>query len=130
MSDQLMSKTQQYSVSISPVLLNKLNHHLHLLQTLLGLQHQKRDWYIAAIEEKLARDVTESKVEKEKRIGFRLDQLTKKKLEDHIQNIRKSRNSFSKKQWILDAIEERLDEEEEIIKNRLLEYINELNSES
>jgi len=83
MSDQLMSKTQQYSVSISPVLQNKLNHHLHLLQTLLGLQHQKRDWYIAAIEEKLARD---SKVEKEKRIGFRLDQLTKKKLEDHIQN--------------------------------------------
>jgi len=86
MSDQLMSKTQQYSVSISPVLQNKLNHHLHLLQTLLGLQHQKRDWYIAAIEEKLARDTNESKVEKEKRIGFRLDQLTKKKLEDHIQN--------------------------------------------
>jgi hypothetical protein len=122
MSDQQKSKTQQYSVSISPVLYNKLDQHVFILRKLLGIHRTKKDWLIAAIEEKLEREAAENNYGKAKRISFKIDPLTKKKLDERIQNIRKLRDTFSKKQWVLDAIQERLDQEEEKVRKELQEY--------
>ena len=43
--------------------------------------------------------------------------------------IRNMRYSYSKKQWILDAIHEKLGNEEEVVKNKLKEFLEALNKE-
>jgi hypothetical protein len=119
LEDHKKSKVQQYSVNISSFLYNKLDQHVFIVRKLLGIHRTKRDWLVAAIEEKLAREAADNNFGEVKRISFKIDPLTKKQLEDRLQNIRRLRDTFSKKQWILDAIQERLDQQKEEVKKGL-----------
>jgi hypothetical protein len=122
MNDLSNTKTQQYTVNISPILHHKLDQHIFLLKKLFKTGKTKRDWLTEAIEEKLAREEPKRVVDKEKRVGLRLDLMTNKKLEERVEMIRRFRYSYSKKQWIVDAIYEKLDSEEEPAKKRFNEY--------
>lgn len=130
MDNQQKNKVQQYTVSISPLLHGKIEKHVFLLQKLLNSTHTKHDWLIEAIESKLSKEEHNKEISKEKRVTFRIDFLTKKKLEDRVRMIRRFRNSYSKRQWVLDAIQEKLDNEEEKIKSTLKEYHTAISNET
>lgn len=115
-------KKIQYSVCISPVLHNKLDQHLLVLRKILKFGLTKQDWLVEAVQEKLLRDTPERDIEKNKRINLRMDQLTNKLLEQRINLIRPFHNSYSKKKLLLDAIQERLDQEEGVVKQQLADY--------
>ncbi|MBA3816882.1 MAG: hypothetical protein H0X29_10275 [Parachlamydiaceae bacterium] len=116
------NKIHQYSVSISPHLHSKLEQHIFVFKKLLKPGYTKQQWLIEAIEEKLKNDDPDKEVENEKRVSFRIDALTKKILEKHVQQISYFRSSYSKRKWILDAIQEKLDLEEKAVKKKLLDH--------
>jgi hypothetical protein len=119
------SKIYQYTVSISPHLHNRLDKHIFILKKLVRTGHTKQQWLVEAVEEKLKNEKSSQTqdIEKEKRVSLRIDVLTKKILEEQIQLIRCFRTSYSKRKWILDAIQEKLDLEEVSIKKRHLELL-------
>jgi hypothetical protein len=127
MVDKKRKDTPQYTVSISPVLHNKLDQHVYALKRLVKSGCTKNEWIADAIEKKLAREEMKMDIFKEKPICIKIDPLTKKKLDGRVEMIRNMRYSYSKKQWVLDAIHEKLGNEEEIVKNKLKEYLEALN---
>lgn len=108
-----------FSLNISPILHAKLDQHVYVLKKTLKPTITKKEWISDAIEKKLAKEMSEK--ERIKRICIKIDLLTKKKLENCIEAIRMLR-SYSKKQWICDAIQEKLAMEEDPVKIRLKEY--------
>jgi hypothetical protein len=124
------SKTKespQYTVSISPILYHKMDQHIYALKKLLNSRQTKNDWIAEAVAQKLARDSAKDDRYKDKPICIKIDPLTREKLEKRVQNIRSLRYSYSKKQWVLDAIHEKLGNEEEKVKSKLKEYREALN---
>lgn len=119
--------TSQYTVSISPVLHTKIEEHIYLLKKLLKPDHTKNKWVNEAIQEKLSREKAKKDIVRDKHVRVFIDLLTKRKLEERVQMIRSLRYSYSKKQWILDAIEEKLSHEEDSIKIKLKEYHEAIN---
>jgi hypothetical protein len=106
-----MPKVKNYCVSISQNLHSKIDRHVLVSKNLLKLKLTKHDWVIEAIKEKLEKQFDSSEITQEKNIGLHLDPLTHQRLGKHVDMIRQCQFSFSKKKWILDAIQERLDKE-------------------
>lgn len=120
--------TPQYAVSISSILHNKLDQHIYAIKKLLKTGKSKKEWVAEAIEKKLAREQSKKEIDKEKCICVKIDPVTKQKLEERVEMIRGIRYSYSKKQWVLDAIHEKLENQEEIVKKKLKEYRRILNN--
>lgn len=114
-------RAKQYTVTISPILYDKFNRHLLFLKKLCQVGQTKQKWLMEAIHEKLQREKNSTEGLPERRINIKIDVLTLKKVSERIDFIRKFRTSYSKKQWIADAIEEKL----EIEKNSVTKKINE-----
>lgn len=123
MKNTNQNDTLQYTVSISPVLHNKLDQHIYVLKKLIKPKLTKKDWVAEAVEQKLARDDSKQDLPKVKRICIKIDHLTKGILDNLVDMVRSLRNSYSKKQWILDAIQEKLAQEEGAVKNKLKELM-------
>lgn len=109
-----------YAVTIGENLHQRIDNHLYLMKNLGKKNFTKQQWLLNALQEKLAQDETLVSVPKERHIQIKVDHTTRKQLESRVDFIRNFRRSYSKKQLILEAIYEKLDREEEISKNLLL----------
>lgn len=77
-----------------------------------------------AFQEKLAHhDESSSGILHEKLIHFKLDEKLYKEIEGKVEMIKKFRG-FSKKQWMIEAIYEKLEREEEQVKKNLEKKIH------
>lgn len=115
-----MDHIKNCSIRIGERLYKRINKHVQLLKHLKKTQN-KQDWIEQAILEKLAKeeegDISES-VSPEKHLSFKIQSQIDAKIENRVEFIKKIRGSFSKKQWILEAVYEKLDlEEKETEKN-------------
>jgi hypothetical protein len=79
----------------------------------------KQDWFSKAIKEKLKNENDALSIPKKKVFQIKIDDKTNKELNDTVEHIRKFRRSYSKKQWILEAIQEKLAREEMLIKKMI-----------
>lgn len=114
-----MTKFKNYCVTVSPILHKKIDKHVSVFKNLLKQELRKQDWIIEAIKEKLERDVPSQEIIKEKSMGLHLDPLLHQRIGKHVDMKRQFHFSFSKNKWILDAIQERLDQETENVYAKL-----------
>jgi len=121
MNDPKKNKVQ-YCVSISPLIHKKLEQHLFILRKLLQPGLTKEGWLTDAVREKLERESPEKIVKKEKRINIRIDLLTNKNLAEYVKMSRCFQYSYSKKKLVLEAIQEKLEEEEDGARKKFIEY--------
>ncbi|PJD94545.1 MAG: hypothetical protein CK425_11230 [Parachlamydia sp.] len=99
-------------------LFEKLENHLYSLKILCkGVS--RNSWIIEAITEKLNDDVIDDRIPKMRRIHLDIPSPVKKKLEAHVQNLKKIHQGFSQKQLIIDAIYEKFDREQKEVKEEL-----------
>lgn len=109
----------QYSITLAPFLQKKLDSHLQTLKFLHHPEKVRQTWILNAINEKILREKDSKAVSKEKYLGITLKKGTLKKLESKLAEISKMLPGYSKKQWVLEAIEEKLDEEKEAVQAKL-----------
>lgn len=102
----------KYTVTISPHINEKLDNHVLIMKKLIDRGVTKHLWIINAIEEKLAHDANQQQVPKVPHLNIRIDEELDKKILERIEFIRKFRKSYSKKQWLIDAILEKLDRDD------------------
>ena len=102
-----------YTLTIDEKLYNTLDNHIRILKQTQGSSKNKKQWMLAALEEKLAREkpVNYSNIPKEKKMGIKMDTSLHQQLDDRIAMIRRFRSSYNKKQWVLEAIQEKMEKE-------------------
>ncbi len=120
--NSILNQLKSYSLRIGQNLYKRISKHIQLLKNLNNSVQTKQDWVEKAIEEKLERENTPQSNEDmlaDKYLHFKINSHLNEEIEKKVRIIRQFRTSFSKKQWILEAIYEKLDREESKSKDNL-----------
>jgi Uri superfamily endonuclease len=108
-----------YTVAIGTHVYERLEKHVLILKKLIDRSTTKQRWILDAIKQKLSK--IDKTVPIERRIAIRIERSIDSELVKRVEYIRQFRTSYSKKQWILDAIIEKLEIDEEIVAKRVSE---------
>ena len=111
----------QYSIKLDPFLKDKLDDHLQTLKFLHHPEKSRQTWILNAINEKIDREEDSEVLSKEKYLSVTLSEATRAKLEERLAEISQVIPGYSKKKWLLEAIEEKLEEERELVQSKISE---------
>ncbi len=108
------TETKAYSLRLGRHLFEKLNKHVTLLKLIEGKRKTKQEWIAEAIREKLERepDPEHCASYTPKVITIRLDEDTDRSLESKVDMLKRMHGNFSKRQLLVEAIQEKLENEE------------------
>lgn len=97
---------------------NRINKQVNLLKYIEDPSFTKQRWILEAIKEQLEREeeLSPEELGRESHISFRIDERLSQKIEERVKINRKFRNSFSKKQWLIEAFYEKLLRDEKEVK--------------
>lgn len=114
LTDIPVNEVKHCSIRISKRFYTRFMNHIQLLKRLNSIKNQQH-WIEEAILDKLKkkeeRDNTECS-SLEKYLSFKINSQIDAKVERKVEVMKKTRGSFTKKQWILEAINEKLNAEE------------------
>jgi len=110
-----------YTVNISPNIHERLEKHIFLLKKLIDTSLTKQRWLLHAIKEKLDNDAMDNSPPKPTTLHVKIDAEIDKKLLKRVEFIKKFRYSYSKKQWIVDAVLEKLDRDEKEVQKSIVD---------
>lgn len=113
--------TTGYSVLIDSHLHERINKHLKLLKLDEKQKLSKQQWILKALKDKLVKENNPT-IPKRKHLQFKMDSQTQKEIDSLVNLIKRCQRNYSKKQLILEAIQEQLENEENMAKG-LLEKI-------
>jgi hypothetical protein len=113
----------QFSFKVDEKLAIKIDKHLHLLRYLNHNKKSKQQWLNEALVEKAANEkgVLPDILTKEKQLTVRIDAPLNKKIQKKVDLIKSFKSGFTKKSWVIEAIEQKLKCEEESTKKALSE---------
>lgn len=117
-------KEQGYNCSVDANLFSKLEQHIYALRGLEG-KISKQSWLAQAIKEKLKIDRLSNDIPKEKRLHFFIEKKLSEEIEERVEFLKKFRSSYSKKQWVVEAIYQKLERDAV----RIQEQLDQLKSE-
>lgn len=120
------NKPVQLTIKIKSSLHNKFLNHLQNLKSQNHPERTQKAWILDAILKKMERDAASQGIHKAKHLALKLNEKLFEQLEARIEEISKVIPHYTKKQWILDAIEEKLEAEKEIVKNTFSEHLQRL----
>jgi hypothetical protein len=102
-------------------LFNRLEKHLFNLSCIEDQRQSKQRWIIEAIKEKMERDFQSEdfSMPRFRKVFLKISKPLNRKLDSIISMIKKVRGSFSKKQLIVEAIQEKLEKDEPKINHSL-----------
>lgn len=115
-------KSVEYTVIIGNHLYHRIDKHVRLLKN-LKINSSKQKWVLEAIEEKLKIDVALEANLGDRLLHVKCDIELWNEIQKKIELLKAFRRSISKKQWIEEAIYDKLEREEqkskELLKNML-----------
>ncbi len=122
----MLSRLKNISLNVGEHLFRCLSKHIRQLKCLDNSIRNRDEWIEQAIKEKLDNDknVDLDQSLKQKTISLKVSPEVFEDLEKRVALIRKFRRSYSKKQWLVDAIYEKLDRDMQRIKAFVEEKIN------
>lgn len=121
LKEMLTLPTGTYHITISPHIHERLERHLLILKKLIDRGMTKQIWITSAIKEKLRKDSDKNQIPKASTLSVKIDQELDKLILERIEYVKKFRVSYSKKQWLVDAIIDKLDSEEQDAERKILE---------
>ena len=117
---------KSYAIRIDDHLHRKLEKHLKILKFIEHQKQSKQNWIVEAVKDKLKRDLDLKEIPKDKRLVFKIDNTLSKQVSKQVDILKKFKNSYSKKQWFVEAINEKLEKEE----SKTKEFLEEIQSNS
>lgn len=105
------------SISISERLYEILEDHIALLKVGGRQRLNKREWLKEAVEECLEeeRKSGEIKIPRRRNISFILNEEQNERINARVEVIKEAVGIFSKKKWLIEVIEEKLERERDIV---------------
>lgn len=116
-----------FSLRINERFYNRLHNHIHLLKKLESRSHSKQRWIEDAVKEKLetAEKNEDNNIPKDKFLSFKIPEHLCKRMQQQIEHAKKFKISYSYTKWLLEAMLEKLEREDEKAK-RLLKQLKDL----
>lgn len=109
-----------YTITISPHIYERLEKHITILKKLVDRSASKQRWIIEAIKEKLLNDEDSTQPPKATTLNVKIEENLCREVVERIEFIKKFRVSYSKKQWIVDAVLEKLDRDEKEVEKKMI----------
>ncbi len=115
------SKLLGYSISLGETLHKRIEKHILLLKHHKDPNYTKQIWILDAFQEKLERDGSKEDpaMAKARLLHFKINSIVHEKIQKTVDVMKKSRRSYSKKQWFVEAISEKLEREEKKMRELL-----------
>lgn len=120
------SKTEKLifcAIRVGENLFNRINGHLDTLKKCQGNNYSQNRWVNEAIKTKLDKEIKGNIVSIDKHLGVRIDEKTLEKINQQVKVMKKFNSSYSKQKWLVEALSEKLQEDEQITKKRLQKLI-------
>lgn len=108
-------KYSQYTFSLSLKLKQRLDEHLKRLKYLQHPHSVRQFWLVNAIQEKIQKEKSSSDIAKAKHLNVKILPKILKEISEHI---KLSYFNYSKKKWIVEAIEEKLEQEKVLLESK------------
>jgi hypothetical protein len=116
------TKVKNYTVKIDDYLHKRLDKHLRIIKHIEQKGLSKQKWVMDAIHEKLEKDKQpEADLPKDHYLVLKFNEPVSEQIESKVNYQRQFRDSYSKKQWLVAAIYEKLEREEQKAKELLEE---------
>lgn len=112
------TRKRKISLKIGANLYEKLTQHLFLSKA-ANKRYSQSDWICEAIVEGLETEKIDGVLPKERKITISIDDDTLEKLEERVKFFQQIYTSFSKKQWVVEAIYKKLDRDLAKLKDEL-----------
>ena len=111
------------AMRIGENLYNRLNKIVRLIKHLDNHGQTKQNWMAEAVKEKLERELEQDVIDicRERFIQVKLDQTLNERVNEHVDGLKNNRISFSKKHWLVEALYDKLDRDEEKLRRTLKE---------
>lgn len=124
-------KIKNFSFRIGEYLHKQLNKHILLLKKLDNQNHSKQRWLEEAVKEKLEFEERfgDKLVQKDNFLSLKISEPLYDRIEKRIEFAKRFRVSYSLKKWLLEAVSEKLEREDEKAKELLLK-LKDLNNKS
>jgi hypothetical protein len=117
----LEEKQSAYSFTVSPHIHERLERHILILKKLIDRKTTKQGWMIDSIKEKLIKDANNNQLPKATCLNVKIGEKLENEIMQKVEFAKKFRFSYSKKQWLVDAVLEKLDREEMEVKGKLID---------
>ncbi|MGE3556380.1 MAG: hypothetical protein AB7M93_26120 [Candidatus Obscuribacterales bacterium] len=103
----------QLNLRIGITFADRLKRHILSVERMEGKRVTKQQWIEAAIREKLEKEkhLHPADIGKEPRLSLKLVESLSREIDEKVDFMRKFRSTYSKKQWVVEAIEEKLAQE-------------------
>lgn len=112
-STEKQSILKPLSLRVEENIFERVDIHVRSLKHLNKQKINKKEWIAKAISEKLANETEIGiNIPRAKQLNLKIDLALSEDLDKRVQFIKKFRESFTKKQWIVEAILEKLEREE------------------
>lgn len=109
---EMPTQVGSYTITISPHIHERLERHILILKKLVDRGMTKQRWVTSAIREKLEKDSSDEQLPKATTLSVKIEADLEKSIFQRIEYVKQFRFSYSKKQWLVDAIIDKLDREE------------------
>ncbi|WP_068470608.1 hypothetical protein [Candidatus Protochlamydia phocaeensis] len=121
-----LNKLKSFSIRIAEHLYERFSKHIQLLKYVRKTSKNKAKWIEESFIEKLEREreLSFDTIPDEKILHFKIDEQLYQEIEDRVNIIKKFRN-YSKKQWMVEAIYEKLEREEQEAKRLMQNMLQE-----
>lgn len=119
---------KDFSIIIRQDIHNRLEKHLHLLKRLNKMNRSKQKWVEEAINEYLKKWEAEDLSDdiSDRSLRFKLDSKLHQKVEKRIRIIKKLGVNLNKKQFFLDAINDKLNREQHEVETKAKEVLQDM----
>lgn len=114
-SDQI-DKQKQYPLRVGERLYKRIDEHVFFLKS-QSRRQSKQKWITEAIQEKLEKEKRTRlpKIPRTKSISIKIESSVSKELEEKVDFLKKMKGSHTLKNWLIDAIEEKLESESYLV---------------
>ncbi|MGA8164358.1 MAG: hypothetical protein WB791_04945 [Waddliaceae bacterium] len=105
--------TKTYTIRVNEHFFEKIDKQISILKYLEGQSQSKQRWIQEAVKEKIENEKEKDpqSIPMEKRLHFKLAKKDSEYISQRVSFVKKFRESFSQKQWLIEAIQEKLDRE-------------------
>lgn len=116
------SKFKFCSIRVGENLFNRVKKHIDNLKKCRD-GYSRSQWVNDAIKSKLEKEIQHNTITVDKFLNTRIDVKMIEMMNQQVSIMKKFNNSYSKQKWLVEALSEKLDEEEQSAKQKLQELI-------
>ncbi len=118
-----LPKLKLCTIRVGENLYKRISKHVDTLKKCFNNSYSRNRWISDAVHAKLEKEIQSNSITVDKHLGARIDVRILNKINEQVKLMKKFNSSYSKQKWLVEAISEKLEEDEQSTKNRLNELI-------